>query len=396
LELSQATEGLGCIVLAADAPAGPGGPRQLLEWRGEPMVRRAARTAVEAGFWPVVVVVGADGDGVRSVLAGMPLVTARSTEVGQAASIRTGLARLRVCCPDLRGAVIMGCSQPFVDEAHLAALAAAARTQGKAIAATSCGGALGPPALVRSELFGELLALEGDADASRVLGSDLGRVAAVALPHGELLTDSPEGWRRALALDGAEGPTFTSGAGSPLTPRSGEMGIPVVGKAHEAASGQDFVWFVYGSSLDRDSFKAWAREHGYEVPSFAQARPAVLGGYRLVFDVASRAWGGAVASLVESAGDEVEGLAVPMPGRARGLVEHKEGAVSGLYTALEVSLVPLGGGSAIPAVAFRSAAARRLPAEGRPVPAYLEALRRGARSAGLSERWIAHLAALGE
>jgi hypothetical protein len=173
------------------------------------------------------------------------------------------------------------------------------------------------------------------------------------------------------------------------------MGIPVVGKAHEAAAGRDFTWFVYGSSLDRASFEAWARDHGYEVPSFDEARPAVLHGYRLAFEVSSRSWGGAVASLAESSADEVEGLALPMPGSARGLVEHKEGAVSGLYTAFDVELQPTDGGPPIPAVAFRAAAARRLPAEGRPVPAYLDALVRGARSAGLSKAWIEKLSALG-
>jgi len=36
-------------------------------------------------------------------------------------------------------------------------------------------------------------------------------------------------------------------------------GLPVVGKAHEdARAGAPFVWFIYGSSLDRDAFAHWA------------------------------------------------------------------------------------------------------------------------------------------
>ena len=175
---------------------------------------------------------------------------------------------------------------------------------------------------------------------------------------------------------------------------SAAMTIPITGKAHEAAAGADFTWFVYGSSLDRAAFAEWATAHGYVVPDFARARPARLAGWRLAFDVVSRFWGGAVASLAEAPGEFVEGLAVPMPGTARGLVEHKEGAVSGLYTALEVSLQPTGGGPAIPAVAFRAAAAHRLPAEARPAPAYLAVMVAGARAAGLSEAWRARLEAL--
>ncbi len=172
------------------------------------------------------------------------------------------------------------------------------------------------------------------------------------------------------------------------------MPIPIFGKAHEAQAGADFTWFVYGSSLDRVAFATWAGSHGYVVPDFSKARPARLDGWRLAFDVVSKHWGGAVASLAEAPGQSVEGLAIAMPGTARGLVEHKEGAVSGLYTAIEVSLQPLDGGAPLPAVAFRAAASRRLPSEAPPSPAYLAVMVKGARDAGLSTAWRARLEAL--
>lgn len=170
------------------------------------------------------------------------------------------------------------------------------------------------------------------------------------------------------------------------------MPLSVVGKAHEARGAETpFTWFVYGSSLDRAAFGEWAASHGYVPPPFDRATPARLEGWRLAFDVVSRHWGGAVASLVEAPGEFVEGLAAPMPGAARGLVEHKEGAVSGLYTGFPVTLVPVGGGAPIPAVAFRAAPGRRLPAEAAPSAAYLEVMARGARASGLSAEWLARL-----
>lgn len=173
------------------------------------------------------------------------------------------------------------------------------------------------------------------------------------------------------------------------------MSLPVFGKAHEArGDAAPFTWFVYGSSLDRAAFGEWAAAHGYAVPSFEGAVPARLPGWRLAFDVVSRHWGGAVASLVEAPGDFVEGLAVPLPGAARGLVEHKEGAVSGLYTAFPVAVTPLAGGASLAALAFRAAPARRLSAEAPPAPAYLEVMARGARASGLSAEWIARLEGL--
>lgn len=173
------------------------------------------------------------------------------------------------------------------------------------------------------------------------------------------------------------------------------MSLPVFGKAHEArGEAAPFTWFVYGSSLDRAAFSEWAAGHGYAVPAFEGAVPARLPGWRLAFDVVSRHWGGAVASLVEAPGDFVEGLAVPLPGGARGLVDHKEGAVSGLYTAFPVTVTPVAGGAPVPALAYRAAPGRRLPSEAAPSPAYLEVMARGARASGLSVAWIARLEAL--
>jgi hypothetical protein len=172
------------------------------------------------------------------------------------------------------------------------------------------------------------------------------------------------------------------------------MKLPLAGKAHEASAGPDFVWFVYGSSLDHEAFAAWAAEHGHAVPSFAGARRARLLGFRLAFDVVSRSWGGAVASLAPSPGDFVEGLAVPMPGTSRGLVDQKEGALSGLYEAIEVQLTPAEGGAPIAAIAYRGARSRRLASHAPPSAAYLEVLLRGARASGLSEDWIRRIEAI--
>lgn len=173
------------------------------------------------------------------------------------------------------------------------------------------------------------------------------------------------------------------------------MALPVFGKAHEAkAAAADFVWFVYGSSLDPAAFAEWAQGHGYQPPELARVRPARLPGYRLAFDVVSRHWGGAVASLTEAPGDWVEGLAVPMPGATRGLVDHKEGAVSGLFEPFDVTLRDARG-EELKALAYRTAPARRLPAERPPAPAWLEVVRRGASAAGLSAEWLARLEQLG-
>jgi len=173
------------------------------------------------------------------------------------------------------------------------------------------------------------------------------------------------------------------------------MPLPIAAPGHQAHDGADFTWFLFGSSLDREAFRAWAAGHGYPLPDPSRAFPARLQGWRLAFDVASRHWGGAVGSLLPAPGRWVEGLALPMAGAARGLAEHKEGAVSGLYRARPVEVVPLAGGPAVAAVAWVSSPERRLPDEAPPSRAWLDAVIRGARASGLSQEWIAELERFG-
>jgi gamma-glutamylcyclotransferase len=173
------------------------------------------------------------------------------------------------------------------------------------------------------------------------------------------------------------------------------MPLPISGAAHASSStARDFVWFVYGSSLDREAFAAWGVEHGYAVPDFARGFPARLPGWRLSFDVASRYWGGAVGSLSRAPDAWVEGLALPMPGSAKGLADHKEGAISGLYRPQDVEVVPSRGGPATAAVAYVASEGRRLASEATPAPAWFETVIRGARASGLSAEWVAALEAL--
>jgi len=162
------------------------------------------------------------------------------------------------------------------------------------------------------------------------------------------------------------------------------MALPIVGSAHEKPSGDGFTWFIYGSSLSRAAFQTWAERHQYSLPDFSQAIPARLAGYRLSFDIPSGFWGGAVASLTPAPGQAVEGIALPLPGTARVLADHKEGALSGLYEPFAVTVASLAGGALIEALAYRSNPARRLASEATASPAFLEALRDGAREWGLS------------
>lgn len=166
--------------------------------------------------------------------------------------------------------------------------------------------------------------------------------------------------------------------------------LPIVSARGPSTPGGDaFVYFAYGSTLDFDALRAWCDEHGYRLPDLTGAKPAVLRRFRLAFNVRSRFWGGAVASLVADPSASVEGVAIPLPAAAREFVRHKEGVSSGLYTEIEVAIEV--GGKTVEAIAFRASDDRALAAEESPSPRFLETLIRGATAGGLGPAWIESL-----
>lgn len=177
---------VGGVVLAAGASSrlGAGPPKQLLDAGGQPLVRRAAATALAAGVAELVVVVGHRAGEVAAALAGLELavVRCRDWSAGLSASLRAGLAALS---PGADAALILPCDQPFLSPALLARLLAVhAATQAPIVAPVAGGVRRGAPALFARSLFAELRSLSGD---------DGGRVLLARYPHrvGEVAVDDP-------------------------------------------------------------------------------------------------------------------------------------------------------------------------------------------------------------
>ncbi len=84
------------IILAAGESSRFGRPKQLLDWHGQPFVRAVARTALEASLSPVIVVTGANAEGVESAVVDLDVKVVRNPEwkSGQGSSIKAGIQSL--------------------------------------------------------------------------------------------------------------------------------------------------------------------------------------------------------------------------------------------------------------------------------------------------------------
>jgi molybdenum cofactor cytidylyltransferase len=89
-------EGVAAVLLAAGASTRFGSPKMLAPVGGEPLLRRVARSFVEAGFAEVAVVLAPGAEAVAGTLAGLAVlrVTNPRPEDGMLSSVRAGLAAL--------------------------------------------------------------------------------------------------------------------------------------------------------------------------------------------------------------------------------------------------------------------------------------------------------------
>ena len=148
-------------------------------------------------------------------------------------------------------------------------------------------------------------------------------------------------------------------------------------------------YFAYSTVLDRTAFEAWRAEHGYGSFDLLEGVVAEAPDVDLVYDFPSRWWGGRVAGLVDRPGAAVFGRLFTVAGIDWPIVQHKEGAITGMCVERPVRL--LAGGERLEATAFTTNP-ERASLEGPVSPRFVEALVRGARAAGLPEPYVERLA----
>ena len=180
------------VVLAAGASRRMGMPKQLIRICGETLVERTIRICREAGCEPVVVVLGAAADQVRSAcsLGRAVVVVNEHWQEGMASSIAQGVSALDDC---VQGCVITTCDMPAVSAEHLGRLAATGE-----LTASAYAGRQGVPAYFPRSVFPQLAALRGDTGARDLLK----QCPAIPLAGGELDIDTPQDVERAFELFG--------------------------------------------------------------------------------------------------------------------------------------------------------------------------------------------------
>lgn len=157
---------------------------------------------------------------------------------------------------------------------------------------------------------------------------------------------------------------------------------------NQADTASSKLYFAYSTILDRAAFEEWRGQHGYDFFELPQGRLAEALDVDLVYDFPSRWWGGRVAGLADAPGKSVYGRLFEIGGKDWPIIQHKEGAVTGMSVERVVRV--RAEGHEFQATAFVTSP-RRTSTEGPISPRFIEALVRGAQSAGLPADYIERL-----
>ena len=169
-----------------------GSPKQLLRYRGQSLIRRAAQSAVESTCDRVVVVVGRDAQQMRDELrdVAVSVTENQNWQDGMSSSIRAGMEE--IINDDIDAVVLMLCDQPFVTADTLNNLVATHLETRKPIVASSYENTLGAPAFFSRELFDELTSLTADEGARRIILRHPDSVATITFPQGAFDIDTAQ------------------------------------------------------------------------------------------------------------------------------------------------------------------------------------------------------------
>ncbi|MDP2273256.1 MAG: gamma-glutamylcyclotransferase [Archangium sp.] len=165
----------------------------------------------------------------------------------------------------------------------------------------------------------------------------------------------------------------------------------IVMKARQQAGEGSRFYFAYSTILDRAAFEEWRAQHAYEFFDLPEGRPGEAVELTLVYDFPSRWWGGRVAGLADEKNGVVHGLVFEIAEKDWAIIQHKEGAVTGMCIERQVQVKVAGG--VVEATAFTTNP-QRASSDGPVSDRFVEALTRGAQAAKLPAPWLEKVRAL--
>lgn len=206
------------IVLAAGESKRMGEIKQLLDWQGEPVIRRTVRNVCSGGFDLVRVVIGAYADKLAPILddLNVELIYNPHYREGQSISVKSGLAgldgfnavmelaqltRLDNQALEFSGAAFIPGDMPLIQAETFGQMIEFFRKVEPGILVPTYQGERGNPVFFHRRFFAELSLIQGDRGGREVFGRYPEAVQMIPVDDRGILLDldSPEDYQRLKA-----------------------------------------------------------------------------------------------------------------------------------------------------------------------------------------------------
>ncbi|SNS48816.1 molybdenum cofactor cytidylyltransferase [Belliella buryatensis] len=189
----------GVILLAAGNSERLGRPKQLLKFEGKTLLERSISSILKSKIDELVIVLGGNADEIQSQvdLSSFSLLINHDYELGMASSMKLGLSYL-IDNYAIDQVLIILCDQPFVNEKLINQFFA---VKEKGIVACTYGNTIGVPALFDSKYFEELLSLENNEGAKKIILKHLHDCDLIKFDLGSIDIDTEEDYQNLLKGD---------------------------------------------------------------------------------------------------------------------------------------------------------------------------------------------------
>jgi molybdenum cofactor cytidylyltransferase len=186
------------IILAAGESSRLGRPKQNLVFNGKTLLQRAVESGQGSECETIIVVLGANLNEITPI-AGTTTLYNIDWKEGMASSIRRAMIEIN---NDLSvdKVIIMLCDQPFVSPTLLNALISEQIETGKSIIACAYNGTTGAPVLFNRAIFAELLLLQGQEGAKKILKDHTNDIAEIPFEQGGIDIDTPDDYEKLRGL----------------------------------------------------------------------------------------------------------------------------------------------------------------------------------------------------
>ncbi|HOX81716.1 MAG TPA: nucleotidyltransferase family protein [Chryseolinea sp.] len=184
---------IGVILLAAGSSSRMGQSKQLLSVGNESMLVKMVKVSLRAGASPLIVVLGAGEQEHRDVIEDFPveIVSNQQWSSGMGSSLKCGLNHLAKKFDYVDAAIVLVCDQPHVSSQYIQSIIERYEISRRSIVASYYAGASGVPVLFDKSMFPEILNLQDDEGAKKLITQHPRLLELVDFPEGSIDLDTP-------------------------------------------------------------------------------------------------------------------------------------------------------------------------------------------------------------